>query len=91
MLPVVVGEQETTYQIFLYSVLLITLTLLPFVAQVMGWLYVVGAVALGVPFLYLAWTLWRNYNKASSKKLYKFSQLYLALLFLVMALDRTLL
>lgn len=91
MLPVVVGEQETTYQIFLYSVLLITLTLLPFVAQVMGWLYVIGAVALGVPFLYLAWTLWRNYNKASSKKLYKFSQLYLALLFLVMALDRTLL
>lgn len=91
MLPVVVGEQETTYQIFLYSVLLITLTLLPFVAQVMGWLYVIGAVALGIPFLYLAWTLWRNYNKASSKKLYKFSQLYLALLFLVMALDRTLL
>lgn len=91
MLPVVVGEQETTYQIFLYSVLLITLTLLPFVAQVMGWLYVIGAVALGVPFLYLAWTLWRNYNKASSKKLYKFSQLYLALLFLMMALDRTLL
>lgn len=91
MLPVVVGEQETTYQIFLYSILLITLTLLPFVAQVMGWLYAAAAVALGVPFLYLAWTLWRNYNKASSKKLYKFSQLYLALLFLMMALDRTLL
>lgn len=91
MLPVVVGEQETTYQIFLYSILLITLTLLPFVAQVMGWLYAISAVILGIPFLYLAWTLWRNYNKASSKKLYKFSQLYLALLFLMMALDRTLL
>jgi protoheme IX farnesyltransferase len=91
MLPVVIGEQETAYQIFLYSILLITLTLLPFVAQVMGWLYVLAAVVLGVPFLYLSWTLWRNYNKASSKKLYKFSQLYLALLFLMMALDRTLL
>lgn len=90
MLPVVVGEKETTYQIFLYSILLITLTILPFVAQVMGWLYLWGAVALGVPFLYLAWTLWRNYQKSSSKKLYKFSQLYLALLFLMMALDRTL-
>ncbi|MBE7474718.1 MAG: protoheme IX farnesyltransferase [Anaerolineae bacterium] len=91
MLPVVVGEKETTYQIFLYSILLITLTVLPFVAQVMGWLYLLGAVALGVPFLYLAWALWRNYQKSSSKKLYKFSQLYLALLFLLMALDRTLL
>jgi len=90
MLPVVVGEKETTYQIFLYSILLITLTILPFVAQVMGWLYLLGAVALGVPFLYLAWALWRNYQKSSSKKLYKFSQLYLALLFLMMALDRTL-
>ncbi len=90
MLPVVVGEQETTYQIFLYSVLLITLTLLPFVAHMMGWLYFIAAAALGLPFLYLAWMLWRNYNKSSSKKLYKFSQLYLALLFLMMALDRTL-
>jgi protoheme IX farnesyltransferase len=91
MLPVVAGDQETTYQIFLYSVLLITLTLLPFVAQLMGWLYVTAAVVLGVPFLYLAWALWQNYNKSTSKRLYKFSQLYLALLFLMMALDRTLL
>jgi protoheme IX farnesyltransferase len=91
MLPVVAGNQETTYQIFLYSVLLITLTLLPFVAQLMGWLYVTAAVVLGVPFLYLAWALWQNYNKSTSKRLYKFSQLYLALLFLMMALDRTLL
>lgn len=90
MLPVVVGEKETTYQIFLYSILLVTLTILPFIAQVMGWLYLLAAVALGVPFLYLAWILWRDHHKSSSKKLYKYSQLYLALLFLMMALDRTL-
>lgn len=91
MLPVVVGEQETTYQIFLYSILLVVLTLLPFAAQVMSWLYVLVALVLGIPFLYLAWSLWRNFEKSTSKKLYKFSQLYLALLFLVMALDRALL
>ncbi|NJN95996.1 MAG: protoheme IX farnesyltransferase [Anaerolineales bacterium] len=90
MLPVVVGEKETTYQIFLYSILLITLTVLPFVAQVMGWFYLLAAVALGIPFLYLAWILWRDHHKSNSKKLYKYSQLYLALLFLMMALDRTL-
>lgn len=91
MLPVVVGDKETTYHIFLYSILLITLTLLPFAAHMMSWLYLLGAVALGLPFLYLAWKLWQNYSKSTSKKLYKFSQLYLALLFLVMALDRGLL
>lgn len=91
MLPVVVGDRETTYQILLYSILLITLTLLPFAAHMMSWLYILGAVVLGIPFLYLAWRLWRDYSKSTSKKLYKFSQLYLALLFLIMALDRGLL
>jgi protoheme IX farnesyltransferase len=52
--------------------------------------YLIAAIALGLPFIYLAWKLWRNYNKSYSKQLYKFSQLYLALLFLIMAIDRSL-
>ncbi|MBN1217285.1 MAG: protoheme IX farnesyltransferase [Anaerolineae bacterium] len=91
MLPVVVSEQETAYQIFLYSVLLIALTLLPFAFNMLGLPYLIAAVVLGVPFLYLAWKLWRNYGKRTSKQLYKFSQTYLALLFLVMVLDSSLL
>jgi protoheme IX farnesyltransferase len=90
MLPVIVGDKETSYHIFLYSLLLITLTLLPFAAHMMSWLYLLGVVVLGLPFLYLAWRLWQNYSKSTSKKLYKFSQFYLALLFLMMALDRML-
>jgi protoheme IX farnesyltransferase len=90
MLPVVVGEKETTYQIFLYSILLITLTFLPFTFHMLSWVYLIVAVALGLPFIYLAWKLWRDFSKSTSKRLYKFSQTYLALLFLVMALDRSL-
>jgi protoheme IX farnesyltransferase len=90
MLPVVAGVKETTYQIFLYSVLLITLTLLPFTFNMLGWMYLIVAISLGVPFLYLAWKLWRNYSKSTSKRLYKFSQSYLALIFLAMVLDSTL-
>ena len=90
MLPVVVGEQETTYQIFLYSILLITLTLLPFSFNMLSWVYLIAAGVLGSRFIYLAWKLWRNYDKSLSKRLYKFSQAYLALLFLMMALDRSL-
>jgi protoheme IX farnesyltransferase len=88
MLPVVVGEKETTYQIFLYSILLVTITVLPFTFDMLSWVYVVAALALGLPFIYLAWKLWRNYSKSVSKRLYKFSQAYLALLFVIMALDR---
>ena len=87
MLPVVAGEKETTYQILLYSILLITLTLLPFAFGMMGWVYLIVAIILGIPFIYLAWKLWRNYSKSTSKRLYKFSQSYLALIFLVMVLD----
>lgn len=90
MLPVVAGIKETTYQVFLYSILLITLTLLPFTFKMVSLAYLLVAVALGVPFLYLAWKLWRSDNKSYSKQLYKFSQVYLALLFLAMAIDRSL-
>lgn len=88
MLPVVAGEKETTYQILLYSILLVMLTLLPFTFNMVSLAYLAAAIALGVPFIYLAWKLWRNYSKSTSKRLYKFSQAYLALLFLSMAVDR---
>ena len=89
MLPVVVGEKETTYQIFLYTILLITLSLLPFTFNMLSIVYLIGALVLGSPFIYLAWKLWQDYSKSYSKQLYKFSQLYLALLFILMAIDRS--
>ncbi|MCB0208042.1 MAG: heme o synthase [Anaerolineae bacterium] len=90
MLPVMIGERETTYQILLYSALLITITLLPFTFGMLSWFYLVVAALLGARFMQLAWQLWRNYNKALSRKLYKYSQSYLAVLFIVMAIDRAL-
>jgi protoheme IX farnesyltransferase len=69
---------------------LVTLTLLPFTFQMAGWLYFLSAILLGGRFLYLAWKLWRTVDKAESRRLYKYSQAYLALLFMIMALDRSL-
>jgi protoheme IX farnesyltransferase len=89
MLPVVVGEQETSYQILLYTLLMVPLTLLPFTFAMVGWLYLTAAALLGLGFLHLAIKLWRHSaDKALSRKLYKYSQSYLALLFIVMAVDR---
>lgn len=88
MLPVVAGEAETRWQIFVYSALLVALSLILTPIGAMGWIYLVGAAALGAIFMRSAWDVWRTGDQASIWGLYKYSLLYLALLFVVMVLDR---
>ena len=93
MLPVVAGDTETRKQILLYTLQMIAVTLLLFAFQMMGWIYFVAALLLNAMFLVRALKLWRlpETDKALAKRLYKFSQLYLALLFLAMILDKIIL
>jgi protoheme IX farnesyltransferase len=93
MLPVVAGDTETRKQILLYSLQMIAVTLLLFAFQMMGWIYFVAALLLNAMFLARALKLWRlpETDKALAKRLYKFSQSYLALLFLAMILDKIIL
>jgi protoheme IX farnesyltransferase len=91
MLPVVAGVEETHWQILVYSVLLVALSALLTVIGAMGWIYLVAALAFGAPFLRYAWDIWRKGDQASIWGLYKYSLLYLALLFAAMVLDRALL
>jgi heme o synthase len=90
MLPVVVGEDETRKQILLYTVQMVAITLLLFAFHMMGWIYFVAALLLNAVFLMRALKLWRlpQTDKALAKRLYKFSQLYLALLFFAMVIDK---
>ncbi len=89
MMPVARGEPETRWQIVLYSVLLVAITLLPFSSGELGWLYLGVALALGIWFLFLAIRLWRDESKRTARKLYYYSNAYLALLFLSMVIDRS--
>jgi protoheme IX farnesyltransferase len=93
MLPVVAGETETRKQILLYTLQMIAVTLLLFAFQMMGWIYFAAALLLNAMFLARALKLWRlpETDKALAKRLYKFSQSYLALLFLAMILDKIIL
>jgi len=93
MLPVVVGEDETRRQILLYTIQMIAITLLLFAFHMMGWIYFVAALLLNAVFLARALKLWRlpQTDKALAKRLYKFSQLYLALLFFAMVIDKIIL
>lgn len=91
MLPVVAGEAETRWQIWVYSVMLIGLSLLLTPIQAMGWIYLALALILGGIFLHSAWGVWRRGDQAAIWGLYKYSLLYLALLFVAMVVDRLIL
>jgi len=92
MAPLVWGERETIDQMRWYSVLLVGLTLLPVALGVLGLLYLAAALVLGAVFLRGVWRVWRERERgawsAPAWALYKFSLLYLALLFVTMAVDR---
>lgn len=92
MLPVVMGEKETRRQIFLYSLLLLAVTLILFVLHTMGYIFLVGAVALGGILIYMSVRLLRDEpeSKKWARTLFWYSNCYLAAIFAVMVIDRVL-
>jgi protoheme IX farnesyltransferase len=92
MAPLVWGEAETKRQMFWYTLILIPLTLLPYAFGVLGVVYLASAAILGVIFLVevLRVTRATEWTKPAWR-LYKFSLLYLALIFTAMVVDRGLL
>ncbi len=90
MLPVVAGEGETRRQILIYTVVLVLSTLLLVPWGGMGQLYVVSAAGLGGAFVVLAVRLWRERTSAAAVRVFAYSIVYLALLFIVMVADRLL-
>ena len=87
MLPVVRGDDETARQIVWYSLVLVAVTLLPFAWHTVGVLYLAAALLLGALFLRLAWRLQRETTTARAGALFRYSLLYLALLFVALAID----
>ncbi|RIY40035.1 heme o synthase [Neopusillimonas maritima] len=87
MLPVTHGQQFTRLHIFLYSLVLFASTLLPFMVRMSGLLYLACAFVLSGLFVWYAWRLYKNYSDALARKLFRFSILYLSLLFLALLID----
>ena len=90
MLPVVLGESETGRHILLYSVLLLLLTALPAALGLFGMVYLATAVLLGAPFVALSVKLYRTLERAWAIRLFRYSNLYLAALFVGLVVDRAL-
>jgi protoheme IX farnesyltransferase len=87
MLPVVRGVRATTGQIVLYSIVLVVATAVPFLGGTVGIGYLVAALGLGAVFLWLAVRLRRDTTPRRAAFLFHYSLLYLALVFVAMALD----
>lgn len=87
MLPVTHGVAFTKLHILLYTILMFLITLLPYATRMSGPLYLVGAVVLGVGFLYWAIALIRGKNPNAPMETFKYSIVYLMALFVIMLLD----
>ncbi|MDO7653784.1 MAG: heme o synthase [Porticoccus sp.] len=87
MLPVTHGEKYTKLHILLYTLIMIVITVLPFVVGMSGWLYLLGALVLGAGFLYWAIVMMIGKNPDAGMDTFKYSIIYLMALFVIMLLD----
>ena len=87
MLPVVRGEKETRWQIFVYTLELVGLTLLLPLFGLGGSIYFIGAFMLGGWLLYSAWKVWKQGGNKLAWKMYRYSSMYLAFIFVVLMVD----
>ncbi|MCH9639691.1 MAG: heme o synthase [Betaproteobacteria bacterium] len=87
MLPVTHGDQFTRLHVLLYTVILCIVTILPYITQMTGLIYLAGATVLNAIFMLYAIRIYRNYSDDLAKKTFRYSILYLALLFVALLVD----
>jgi heme o synthase len=87
MLPVTHGDKFTRLHVLFYTVILIAVTLLPYATHMSGLIYVVSAIALGGIFLYYAVRIYSNYSDQLARTTFRYSIVYLTLLFAALLVD----
>ena len=90
MLPVVKGKRVTKNQIMIYAIVLFLVSLLPYILSYSGLFYLSSALILNIYFCYLSFRLLRSNDSKHSgfePKLFKFSILYLYLMFSSLVVD----
>jgi protoheme IX farnesyltransferase len=88
MLPVTHGEEYTRLHILLYTVLLVVITVIPYLTGMSGLIYLAAAIALGAIFLNYAVRMLRDKDDVElPMRTFKFSITYLAILFAALLVD----
>ncbi|SOB77278.1 protoheme IX farnesyltransferase [Marinobacter sp. LV10R510-11A] len=87
MLPVTHGNKYTELHILLYTLILLAVSLLPFVTGMSGWIYLAGALVLGLRFLHYAIRLLKGDDRRVALNTFKYSITYLMALFVILLVD----
>jgi protoheme IX farnesyltransferase len=87
MFPVIYGEKLTRLHVLLYVLLLILVTLIPFLIGMCGWIYMIGVMLLNFRFLYWALLLYNNNPPKAALSTFKYSIVYLLCLFVLLLID----
>ncbi len=91
MLPVVAGPRETKRQMLIYTLILTPVALAPALLGAVGWIYGAVALTLSVVFIGHAVAVWRTADDVTAfgaaRRMFRFSLLYLAVLFAALPLD----
>lgn len=88
MLPVVRGVRATVVQIVFYGVLTTVISIMPILQPHVGWSYLAITILLNLVLMLRCMQLYVHMDRPRAVSLYKYSMLYLAILFLTLALDR---
>ena len=88
MLPVVAGNAETRRQILIYTSLLVPLSLAPLVLGMAGIAYGAAVTVMGAYFLLLAVRILRERGERAARRMFRFSILYLFVLFAALIVGR---
>ncbi|MEJ6590873.1 MAG: heme o synthase [SAR86 cluster bacterium] len=87
MLPVTHGEEYTKLHILLYTIVMILVTILPYLIGMSNLFYLVSALALGGGFLYWSLVLLKGTNRRAPRETFRYSIVYLMLLFVALLID----
>jgi protoheme IX farnesyltransferase len=87
MLPVTHGPEFTRLHILLYTVLLLIVTLLPYLTGMSGLIYLMAAVPLGLGFIYFAILMMRRKDDRTAMRTFGYSIIYLMVMFAALLID----
>ncbi len=87
MLPVTHGDKFTRLHVLLYTIILLACSTLPFVTRMSGLMYLASALALGAVFMWYAVKIYTDYSDALARRTFRFSILYLTLIFAALLID----
>ena len=87
MLPVTHGIQYTKLYVYLYTILLLVVSVLPFIVGMSSYIYLAGALVLGCRFWYWTHKLYRTDKPVVAMQTFRYSIVYLMLLFVFLLVD----